>query len=145
MWCLLHNCVEEWLGGFARGVGFTSSYVAEVWVLGDGLNLASSLGIENLIVELDALAIVHLLRNSVANLALEPLLSNRMNLLRTFPRTQIEHVFREANQCAAALAQLGAKFSAMYVSFIIPPAVVVNLLALDRLATSCNRLISIFD
>ena len=67
----------------------------------------------------------------------------------------LQHVFREANQCADALVKLGAKFSAIYVSFIIPPAIsqkkkkiippamVVNLLALDRPATSCNRLISV--
>ena len=89
------------------------------------------------------LAIVHLLRNSDAALALEPLLSYCSNLLRTFPRTQIKHVFRKANQCADALAKPGAKFSAMYVSFVIPPVVVVNLLTLDRAATSCNRLISV--
>ena len=130
---LLHNYEGEWFGGFVSGVGFSTSCVAELWVLHDGLNLASSLQIENLIVELDALAIVHLLRNSDCR-----------NLLRTFPRTQIEHVFREANQCVDALTKLGAKFSTMYVSFVIPPAVVVNLLALDRVTTSCNRLISIF-
>ena len=52
-------------------------------------------------------------------------------------------MLREANQCADALAKLGAKFSAMYVSFVIPSVVVVNLLALDRAATSRNGLISI--
>ena len=35
----------------------------------------------------------------------------------------LQHVFREANQCADALVKLGAKFSAIYVSFIIPPAI----------------------
>ena len=55
----------------------------------------------------------------------------------------LQHVFREADQCADALVKLGAKFSAIYVSFIIPLAMVVNLLALDRPATSCNRLISV--
>ena len=68
-------------------MGSTSSCVAKVWALRGGLNLTLSSGIENLIVEFDALAIVNLLRNSVANLALEPLLSNYKNLLRTFPRT----------------------------------------------------------
>ena len=55
--------------GFARGVGCTTSCVAELWALCDGLNLASSLGIESLIIQIDALAIVHLLNNSAANLA----------------------------------------------------------------------------
>jgi len=49
-------------------------------------------------------------------------------------------VFKEANQCVDALAKLGAKFSAMFIYFDLPPDVVVNLLALDRAATSCNRL-----
>ena len=129
---LLRNCEGEWLGGFSRGVGSTSSCVTELWALCDGLNLASSLGIENLIVELDALSIVHLMRNSTANLALEPLLSDCRNLLRTFLRTQIEHVFKEANQCADALAKLGSRCSAMYVSFVIQSFVVMNLLSLDR-------------
>lgn len=112
-------------------------------MLHDGLNLASFLGIKNLIVQIDVLAIVHLLRNSATNLALEPLLSGCRNLLRTFPRIQIKHVFKEANQCADALAKLGAKIFAMFVSFDIPPAVVVNLLTLERATTSCNRLISV--
>ena len=140
---LLHNSEGSWLKGFARGVGCTTSCVAELWALRDGLNLASSLGIESLIIQLNSLAIVHLLNNSVANLALEPLLSDCRNLLRTFPRTRIEHVYREANQCADALAKLGAKFSAMFIYFDIPPDVVVNLLTLDRAATSCNRLIAV--
>jgi len=54
---LLRNSEGIWLKGFARGVGCTTSCVAELWALRDGLNLASSLGIKNLIVQLDALAI----------------------------------------------------------------------------------------
>ena len=48
---------ENGLGGFARGVGSITSYVAELWAFRDGLNLAFSLGIENLIVELELLCI----------------------------------------------------------------------------------------
>ena len=113
----------------------------ELWALRDELNLASSLGIENLIIQIDVLAIVHLLNNFAANLALEPLLSDCRNLLRTFPKTRIEHVYRKANQYADALAKLGAKFSAMFIYFDLPPDVVLNLLTLDRAATSYNRLI----
>ena len=72
------------------------------------------------------------MRNSTPNLALEPLLSDCRNLLRTFLRTQIEHVFKEANQCTDALAKLGSRCSAMYVSFVIQSFVVMNLLSLDR-------------
>ena len=44
---------------------------------------------------------------------------------------------------ADAFAKLGAKFSAMFIYFDIPPDVVVNLLTLDRVATSCNKLIAV--
>ena len=71
--------------------------------------LASFLGIKNLIVKLDALSFVLLLmRNYIANLALEPHLSNCKNLLRTLPRPRTDHVFKEANQCANALAKMGS-------------------------------------
>lgn len=83
------------------------------------------------------------MRNSGANLALEPLLFDCKNLLRTFLKTQIEHLFREANQYADALAKLRSKFSSMYVSFVILPSVVVNLLALERATTFCNILVSV--
>ena len=52
-------------------------------------------------------------------------------------------MYREANQCADALAKLKAKFPAMLIYFDIPSDVVVNLLTLDRAATSCNRLIAV--
>lgn len=47
---LLRNSEGIQLKGFARGVGCTTSCVAKLCALRDGLNLASSLGLENLIV-----------------------------------------------------------------------------------------------
>ena len=52
-------------------------------------------------------------------------------------------MYGEANQYTDALAKLGAKFSAMFIYFDLPPNVVVNLLTLDRATTSCNRLIAV--
>ena len=62
--------------------------------------------IHSLIVELDALAIIQLMRNSIANLSLEPLLTDCRLLLRKFPSLQVDHAYREANQCADALARI---------------------------------------
>jgi len=59
--------------------------LAELWALRDGLNLVAAEKIPNLIVELDALAIVHLMQNSNSNLSLEPLLTNCSLLLKKFP------------------------------------------------------------
>ena len=76
--------------------------------------------IPSLIVELDALAVVHLIKNSKINFSLEPLLTDCKNLLRTFSNLQVEHVYREANQCTDALARIGSTSVDAYILFINP-------------------------
>jgi len=46
---------------FSRSIRLATSVMAECWALRDGLNLATQLGIQNIIVELDAKTIVDLL------------------------------------------------------------------------------------
>ena len=70
--------------------------------------MAATENIHNLIVELDALAVVQLMKNSIVNLSLEPLLTDCRLLLRKFPNLRVEHAYREANQCADALARIGS-------------------------------------
>ena len=56
--------------------------MAELWALRDGLQMVPMENIHNLIVELDALAVVQLMKNSIVNLSLEPLLTDCRLLLR---------------------------------------------------------------
>ena len=53
-----------WVAGFTRHIGATSSFVAELWGLREGLNLCYSLNRPRLIVELDAKVEVEVLKNS---------------------------------------------------------------------------------
>lgn len=53
----------DWLAGFSRHIGITTSFVAELWGLRDGLMLCSNLNISFLVVELDAKAIVDAFQN----------------------------------------------------------------------------------
>ena len=110
--------------------------MAELWALRDGLLLAKELGINNLIVELDALSVVLLMKNSTCNLLMEPL------LLKAFPNTQVVHAYREANQCADALAKMGAISLTSFVVFWTPPLVVDSILAHDRANVCCNRIVN---
>ncbi|XP_023902251.2 uncharacterized protein LOC112014105 [Quercus suber] len=122
-----------------------SSTVAELWALKDGLIVAKQLGINNICIEIDADFIVHLISNpSVANLMLEPLLSDCRNLIKTFPNHIVTHVFREANGCADCLAHMGADLNHDFDVHLLynPPDVVVDLLAREKVGTAfCNRLI----
>ena len=69
-------CSGDWIGGFARKMGSTSSTMAELWALKDRLTMAKHMGIENICIEMDAEFIVQLVSTpSMVNLMLEPLLS----------------------------------------------------------------------
>ena len=48
----------SWLASFSRRIGITTSFVAELWGLRDGLMMCNNLNITTLVVELDAKAIV---------------------------------------------------------------------------------------
>ena len=117
--------------------------MAELWALKDGLTLSSQLRIADICVEFDAELIVLLLNNySINNIMLEPLLGDCRTLLKKFHGTIVQHIFREANQCADALAKFGATLSSDFVNFVNPPPVVEDLLAFDKAELYCNKLIS---
>ena len=90
------------------------------------------LGLNNLIIELDALSIVILMNNEAVNVMMEPLLSNCRNLLKQIPNKCVIHSYCKANQCADTLAKLGAQSFTHFVVFCHPPLVVETLLAFDK-------------
>ena len=120
----------------------SNSCVAELWAVRDGLLLAKEMGLHNVIIELDALSVVLLLNNNTTNLTLEPLLNDCRNLVREFPNMQIKHIYREANQCADAMAKIGASNVNSFVVFLHPPPVVERILANDKARLCCNRLVN---
>ena len=103
--------------------------------------MAVTENIHNLIIELDVLAIVHLMKNSIVNLSLEPLLTDCRLLLKKFPNLRIEHLYKEANQCADALARIGSTSDVPFLLFAHPPPVVDRLCTLDIERAFCNRLV----
>ena len=106
------------------------------------LNIAREMGVSNLIIELDTLSIVLLMNNEAENIMMEPLLSDYRSLLKQIPNKRVLHVYHEANQCADALAKLGAHSGSHFVVFCNPPPVVENLLAFDKANKFCNRLVN---
>ena len=135
-----HN--GKWIIGYAWSLGCTNNCMAELWALRDGLLLARDMGLNNLIIELDALSVVMLMNNNTPNLTLEPLLNDCRKLVREIPNKQITHIFREANQCADAMAKLGASGTTSFVVFLHLPPVVERILANDKASLCCNRLIN---
>ena len=64
---LIRNVNGEWVRGFARAIGVTTSAVAEFWALRDGIHLYITLKILVVIIELDAKLVVDLLQKEVRN------------------------------------------------------------------------------
>jgi hypothetical protein len=58
-----------------------------------------------------------------------------------FTNPVVKHVFREANQCADALANLGLTLDCPFQYFSNPPSVVANLLAFDKAELFCMRMV----
>ena len=55
----------------------------------------------------------------------------------------MKHVYRKANQCADALANLGLHLELSSTVFVNPPLVVENLLAFDKANLYFNRMICV--
>ena len=55
---MIRDSHGDWVKGYSRSIGHTTSVLAEWWALRDGLILATQLGVDQLDVELDAKVIV---------------------------------------------------------------------------------------
>ena len=86
----------RWVKGFSRSIGLATNVMAKCWALRDGMQLANHLGIQNIVVELDAKIIVDILQsNQETNNSFSPLLMDCRLLLRNFPQSRVSHVYRK--------------------------------------------------
>ena len=80
---LIRNEEGTWVVGFARKIGITSSFLAELWALRDGLNLCITCGIAAVEVELDAKAIVDAVSNpKYSNICASVLMDDCRHLIK---------------------------------------------------------------
>ena len=134
----------EWISGFSRHIGTTNNFVAELWGLRDGLLLCSTLNISLLIVELDAKSIVEIFcKMGYVNDVISPILDDCRLLISKFQQMQFNHCFRQSNQCADALAKLGADQDLDFRTFESPPVDVCVFFDQDINGLCFNRLCAV--
>ena len=120
---VIRDCEGQWLRSFARSIGFTTSIIAEFWALRDGLLLASQIGVQNLLIELDAKVVVELVQSkSSSNAFYYSLLADCRSLLGRFQHYKVQHAFREVNRVADTLAKLGCVMQDQFVILNVPPS-----------------------
>ena len=79
---LIRDYHGNWLAGFARAIGITSSLVVELWAIRDGLTQCSALSIEAMQVEVDASVVISLLSQAThANGEFSLLIDDCRNLM----------------------------------------------------------------
>lgn len=61
---IIRNEHGDWLRGFSRSIGITSSFIAELWALQDGLNMCLNMHFLAVDVQIDARLIVEAVCNS---------------------------------------------------------------------------------
>jgi hypothetical protein len=82
---VIRNHLGDWVGGFSRAIGFTTSVQAELRALKDGLLLAINLEILNLEIEMDSLVAVDLINSPItSNAFLSTIVDDCRYLLERF-------------------------------------------------------------
>ena len=133
------------MSGYARATGHSTSVIAELWVLRDGIKLCIDLSLTNVIIELDAKLVVDLLQNEDGRKnGNEVIIAECREGLKKILRVRVQHCFREANMCVDALARRGTFLFQDFVIFHSPPSDVSLLISLDVVGTVYEQKYSIF-
>jgi len=99
----------EWLRSFAEGMGHCTLMKAEIKAVYKGLQLTNSMNIPKLGVQLDAQIVAG---SSAWTMERAPLLRRCTNLSKSYAwEIRVTHYYREANQVADKLADMGVELS----------------------------------
>jgi ribonuclease HI len=106
---VLRNDNGVWMEGFAKGLGDTTAYMAELWGIYEGLRMARRQGVEKLELRSDSQVIVRSLQedNNGSSIMGCALMKRIRDLLKGSWDVKVIHVFREANRFADMLGNKG--------------------------------------
>ncbi|KAF7809410.1 putative ribonuclease H-like domain-containing protein [Senna tora] len=104
---VIRDHLGHWISGFSKFIGPGCSLAAELWGLFLGLKLAKEIGIKNLMVETDCVAVSNLLNcnDTLLTHHFLPLIIECRSFLPQFDHCRIAHAHREKNKCADLLAK----------------------------------------
>ena len=119
---IIRNDAGIWVRAFARNIGNTTSFLAELWALRDRLQMCLQMYINTLEVELDAKVIFDLMNNTGSpNATNYAIVADCRALISQIPQVKVIHCFREGNHYADGLARLGCSSSSIFMHFSYPP------------------------
>lgn len=82
---IIHDYNGNWVSGFARAIGFTSSIAVELQVVRDGLARCCSLSMTTVEIDIDVSAAISLSSHTSTNGEISSLINDCRNLMKNIP------------------------------------------------------------
>ncbi|GKV15304.1 hypothetical protein SLEP1_g26100 [Rubroshorea leprosula] len=137
---LLHDHCGCWHHGFVINVGIATSFLAKLWGCKEGVKLAVSLGVQQLILEMDSLLAIQLIQaRKVSTGAASMLLSDIFFLLDSFTSCSVHHTLREGNATVDYMASVVHNLELGTTFFPTPPMGISLILQNDCTRTMFSR------
>ncbi|GKV48418.1 hypothetical protein SLEP1_g55234 [Rubroshorea leprosula] len=118
----------------------TSSFIAELWGCRDGLRLTLSLGIHQLVLEMDSLLAVQMIQGrKMTDGFASVLFSDIFSMLNSFDSCVVQHTLQEGNFAADFMPWLGQRLSHGTIFYQTPPSGIEFILQGDIVGTMFCR------
>ncbi|PNY05589.1 ribonuclease H [Trifolium pratense] len=138
--CVIRNNAGLYIAGASGHItGSTDILLAELSAIFHGLNLATSLGINELFCYTDSLLSINLIQGHFPRYHVYAVLIQNIKEIIQQGNITICHTLREGNQCADYLAKLGASSNDALLTHDSPPDGLRNLLNIDAAGTLFHR------
>ncbi|GAU25543.1 hypothetical protein TSUD_259770 [Trifolium subterraneum] len=134
----------EWIGGYAKCVGMCNAFVAELWGVLEGLRFVRNMGFRKVELCIDSQFVVQVIKNGCVQSSMGvSLLKQIWRLLDLDWNVEVSHTYREANNCADALAMLGCSLGYEITTFEACPSHIRELYDADCMGITTPRLITV--
>ncbi|KAK7267371.1 hypothetical protein RIF29_20042 [Crotalaria pallida] len=131
-----------WLGGFAMNLGSCSAFVAELWGVLQIIRLAHRKGFTSISLQFDSQSVASILQGAhLGNTSGYSIVTQIRKLLHLPWQVSVQHIYREANKCADAMANIGCNSDWGISFFDNPPPQVASLMLFDVMGGSSPRFI----
>ncbi|CAL5413457.1 unnamed protein product [Camellia sinensis] len=136
---LLRDETGAWICGFYGKLENCTSLEAELWAVYKGLTIILQKGFHKVIIETDATEVVKLLEEGPGKHHLLRGLVADARIIFTGCQCTVQHIYREGNLCADAMAKLGAEQPEDILVVNDPPAEIRELLVSDMVGIARER------
>ncbi|MCH94217.1 ribonuclease H protein, partial [Trifolium medium] len=105
---IIRGSQGEWIVSFAKYIGKSSAFVAEMWGVVEGLRLAKRMGFRKVELNVDSETVVNAIRSGKLCSSVGVALAKEIRRLMAGEWVvEVSNIYREANRCANALAKEG--------------------------------------